>query len=134
MGFQTDDLESVVLLFIAVGTALGALVTTCCWNIRRSRCVELDLCCLHCKRELMSESFTETDARQTMHMLHEHTADEHTTRNARNGKPLAATRPRPSEPSLRKHDGRDESRSEEADGDGSGVSTPVAGDPTDRAI
>jgi len=71
MAVQSSDLESFTILFIAVGTALGALVTTCCWNIRRSRCVQFDLCCLHCTRELMSQAETEADVRHTMNMLHE---------------------------------------------------------------
>lgn len=130
MGFQTSDLESITLLFIAVGTALGALITTCCWNIRRSRCIQLDLCCLHCTRELMSKSYTETDARQTMHMLHEQTADDTAANGPKNKKTKGnnnkiPTKPRPRPPMI-----RDESSSEGSSSAGGDRSSS----PTENAI
>ena len=129
MGFQTSDLESITLLFIAIGTALGALITTCCWNIRRSRCIQLDLCCLHCTRELMSKSYTETDARQTMHMLHEQTddtaANKPTNKKTKGNNNKIPTKPRPRPPMI-----RDESSSEGSSGAGGGS----ASSPTENAI
>lgn len=125
MGFQTSDLESITLLFIAIGTALGALITTCCWNIRRSRCVQLDLCCLHCTRELMSKSYTETDARQTMHMLHEQTEEPDKRKNTKKdgGRNKIPTRPRPPLPS-RDTESSEGSDSNSANDDGRTSRTP----------
>jgi hypothetical protein len=46
---------------LIISTAVGALITTACWNIRRSRCEIIESPCLKCNRTLMSEEEMKAD-------------------------------------------------------------------------
>ena len=45
-------IESVLI----IGSVVGGLITTSCWNIRRSRCEKIDTPCVSCMRKPMTES------------------------------------------------------------------------------
>ena len=40
---------------LIVGSVIGGLMTTTCWNIRRSRCEKIESPCLSCMRKVMTE-------------------------------------------------------------------------------
>jgi hypothetical protein len=52
--------EMTLEIVIIIG-AVGALITTLCYNIRRSRCEEINLCGASCKRTLMTENELKMD-------------------------------------------------------------------------
>ena len=52
--------EMTLEIVIIIG-AVGALITTLCYNIRRSRCEEINLCGASCKRSLMTENELKMD-------------------------------------------------------------------------
>ena len=41
---------------LIIGSVSGALMTTTCWNIRRSRCEKIESPCLSCMRKPMTEN------------------------------------------------------------------------------
>ena len=41
---------------LIVGSVIGGLMTTTCWNIRRSRCKSINTPCVSCMRKPMTES------------------------------------------------------------------------------
>ena len=43
-------IESVLI----IGSVIGALISTLCYNIRRSRCEQIESPCLSCRRKLMT--------------------------------------------------------------------------------
>ena len=40
---------------LIVGSVVGGLMTTTCWNIRRSRCESINTPCVSCMRKPMTE-------------------------------------------------------------------------------
>ena len=46
---------------LIVGSVSGALMTTTCWNIRRSRCEKIESPCLSCMRKVMTETELKMD-------------------------------------------------------------------------
>ena len=46
---------------LIVGSVVGGLMTTTCWNIRRSRCEKIDSPCLSCMRKVMTEKELKMD-------------------------------------------------------------------------
>jgi hypothetical protein len=40
---------------LIIGSVIGGLMTTTCWNIRRSRCEKIETPCLSCMRKVMTE-------------------------------------------------------------------------------
>jgi hypothetical protein len=47
---------------LVISAAIGALLTTGCWNIRRSRCENIEgPCGFKCSRKLMNEEELKTD-------------------------------------------------------------------------
>jgi len=46
---------------LIVGSVSGALMTTTCWNIRRSRCEKIESPCLSCIRKVMTEKELQMD-------------------------------------------------------------------------
>ena len=50
-------IESVLI----IGSVVGGLMTTTCWNIRRSRCEKIESPCLSCMRKVMTENELKMD-------------------------------------------------------------------------
>ena len=50
-------IESVLI----IGSVVGALISTLCYNIRRSRCTTVNMGCVSCSRELMTERELKND-------------------------------------------------------------------------
>ena len=50
-------IESVLI----IGSVVGGLVTSMCWNIRRSRCERIESPCLSCMRKPMTENELKMD-------------------------------------------------------------------------
>jgi hypothetical protein len=46
---------------LIVGSVIGGLMTTTCWNIRRSRCEKIESPCLSCMRKVMTEKELQLD-------------------------------------------------------------------------
>ena len=46
---------------LIVGSVVGGLMTTTCWNIRRSRCEKIESPCLSCMRKVMTENELKMD-------------------------------------------------------------------------
>jgi hypothetical protein len=46
---------------LIIGSVSGALMTTTCWNIRRSRCEKIESPCLSCMRKVMTEKELQLD-------------------------------------------------------------------------
>ena len=46
---------------LIVGSVVGGLMTTTCWNIRRSRCERIESPCLSCMRKVMTEKELQMD-------------------------------------------------------------------------
>ena len=46
---------------IIIGGVVGGLITTLCWNIRRSRCQLVSSPCLSCSRTLMTDKEMRAD-------------------------------------------------------------------------
>ena len=46
---------------LIVGSVVGGLTTTTCWNIRRSRCEKIESPCLSCMRKVMTENELKMD-------------------------------------------------------------------------
>jgi hypothetical protein len=46
---------------LIIGSVSGALMTTTCWNIRRSRCEKIESPCLSCMRKVMTETELKMD-------------------------------------------------------------------------
>ena len=46
---------------LIVGSVVGGLMTTTCWNIRRSRCERIESPCLSCMRKVMTENELKMD-------------------------------------------------------------------------
>ena len=46
---------------LIVGSVVGGLMTTTCWNIRRSRCEKIESPCLSCMRKVMTETELKMD-------------------------------------------------------------------------
>ena len=46
---------------LIIGSVSGALMTTTCWNIRRSRCEKIESPCLSCMRKPMTENELKMD-------------------------------------------------------------------------
>ena len=46
---------------LIVGSVSGALITTTCWNIRRSRCEKIESPCSSCMRKVMTEKELKMD-------------------------------------------------------------------------
>ena len=46
---------------LIIGSVSGALMTTTCWNIRRSRCEKIESPCLSCMRKVMTENELKMD-------------------------------------------------------------------------
>ena len=46
---------------LIIGSVSGALMTTTCWNIRRSRCEKIESPCLSCMRKVMTEKELQMD-------------------------------------------------------------------------
>ena len=40
---------------VVIGGVIGGLLTSLCWNIRRSRCEKIETPCLLCMRKVMTE-------------------------------------------------------------------------------
>lgn len=55
---------------ITLGVVLSGFFTLLCWNIRRSRCVDIYICGSGCTRKLMTSEEMEADTQQTMDVLH----------------------------------------------------------------
>ena len=54
---------TVLELVIVISGAIGALITTLCYNVRRSRCNEINICwgCMDCTREVMTAKDMKAD-------------------------------------------------------------------------
>ena len=50
-------IESVLI----IGSVIGGLMTSMCWNIRRSRCERIESPCLSCMRKVMTENELKMD-------------------------------------------------------------------------
>ena len=50
-------IESVLI----IGSVVGGLITTSCWNIRRSRCESINTPCVSCMRKPMTEKEMKLD-------------------------------------------------------------------------
>jgi hypothetical protein len=50
-------IESVLI----IGSVVGALISTLCYNIRRSRCEKIESPCLSCMRKVMTEKELKMD-------------------------------------------------------------------------
>ena len=50
-------IESVLI----IGSVVGGLMTSMCWNIRRSRCEKIESPCLSCMRKVMTENELKMD-------------------------------------------------------------------------
>jgi hypothetical protein len=50
-------IESVLI----IGSVIGGLITTSCWNIRRSRCETIQSPCISCMRKPMTEKQMKLD-------------------------------------------------------------------------
>ena len=50
-------IESVLI----IGSVIGGLMTSMCWNIRRSRCEKIESPCLSCMRKVMTETELKMD-------------------------------------------------------------------------
>ena len=50
---------------VVISGAIGALLTTLCWSVRRSRCTEINTPCLSCSRNLMTDLETRADKLNT---------------------------------------------------------------------
>jgi hypothetical protein len=46
---------------LIIGSVSGALMTTTCWNVRRSRCEKIESPCLSCMRKVMTENELKMD-------------------------------------------------------------------------
>jgi hypothetical protein len=46
---------------LIIGSVIGGLMTTTCWNIRRSRCEKIETPCLSCMRKVMTEKELKND-------------------------------------------------------------------------
>ena len=46
---------------LIIGSVIGGLMTTTCWNIRRSRCEKIESPCLSCMRKVMTEKELKMD-------------------------------------------------------------------------
>ena len=46
---------------IIIGGVVGGLITTLCYNIRRSRCHTIETPCVSCKRNLMTDKELKAD-------------------------------------------------------------------------
>ena len=46
---------------LIIGSVVGGLMTTTCWNIRRSRCEKIESPCLSCMRKVMTEKELKMD-------------------------------------------------------------------------
>jgi len=46
---------------LIIGSVIGGLMTTTCWNIRRSRCEKIESPCLSCMRKVMTEKELQMD-------------------------------------------------------------------------
>ena len=46
---------------LIVGSVVGGLMTSMCWNIRRSRCERIESPCLSCMRKPMTENELKMD-------------------------------------------------------------------------
>jgi len=53
---------------LIVGSVVGGLMTTTCWNIRRSRCEKIESPCLSCMRKVMTETELKMDVLTTSDM------------------------------------------------------------------
>jgi uncharacterized membrane protein affecting hemolysin expression len=47
---------SLIETVMVISGAIGALLTSLCWSIRRSRCSNIETACFKCTREVMTES------------------------------------------------------------------------------
>ena len=50
---------------VVISGAIGALLTTICWSVRRSRCTEIHTPCLSCSRDLMTDKEMRADKLNT---------------------------------------------------------------------
>ena len=50
---------------VVISGAIGALLTTLCWSVRRSRCTEIHTPCLSCSRDLMTDKEMRADKLNT---------------------------------------------------------------------
>jgi hypothetical protein len=46
---------------LIIGSVVGGLITTSCWNIRRSRCETIESPCVSCRRKPMTEKELKMD-------------------------------------------------------------------------
>jgi hypothetical protein len=54
---------------LIIGSVIGGLMTTTCWNIRRSRCEKIESPCLSCMRKVMTEKELKMDVLTSHAML-----------------------------------------------------------------
>ena len=62
-------IESVLI----IGSVIGALISTLCYNIRRSRCTTVNMGCVSCSRELMTEKELKNDVLNNQMMTNNNT-------------------------------------------------------------
>ena len=67
------EFNNLVSSITVLGGVFGMLFSVVCWNIRRSRCVEVSFLGLRCKRNLMSTSELELDVNPTASPPLQHT-------------------------------------------------------------
>lgn len=58
---MVNMISDVVVLISVMGMVLSGIITVCCWNVRRSRCVEVNACGVKCSREVMTRDDLEAD-------------------------------------------------------------------------
>jgi hypothetical protein len=63
MYYKRKEIKKMTLIesVLIIGSVVGALISTLCYNIRRSRCTTVNMGCVSCSRELMTEKELKND-------------------------------------------------------------------------
>ena len=72
---------------LIVGSVIGGLMTTTCWNIRRSRCEKIESPCLSCMRKVMTEKELKMDVLNNATMNRTYSQPETPKMNRSNSEP-----------------------------------------------
>ena len=76
-------IESVLI----IGSVVGGLMTSMCWNIRRSRCEKIESPCLSCMRKVMTENELKMDVLNNATMNRTYSQPETPKMNRSNSEP-----------------------------------------------
>ena len=58
---KRKEIMTLIESVLIIGSVIGALISTLCYNIRRSRCTTVNMGCVSCSRELMTEKELKND-------------------------------------------------------------------------